>query len=131
MQDWYGLIASSLGGILLLGSSTLIGIALIVDSELGPRKSPTSNLSSGMRGAIGLSWFMPILYTIATPLIYSVIGSWPSYWWLAVNTMDFILFVIIEVLFVILFLLLFCTVLRKLMYLAKKHDKHNVSIRKR
>lgn len=131
MQDWHGMIASSLGGLLLLGSSTLIGITLIVDSELGPRKSPTANLSSGMRGAIGLSWFMPILYSVTTPLVYSVIGTWPTYWWLAVNTMDFVLFVVIEVLFVILFLLLFCTVLRKLFYLAKKQDKHNASVRKR
>lgn len=131
MQDWHGMIASSLGGLLLLGSSTLIGITLIVDAELGPRKSPTANLSSGMRGAIGLSWFMPILYSVTTPLVYSVIGTWPTYWWLAVNTMDFVLFVVIEVLFVILFLLLFCTVLRKLLYLAKKQDKHNASVRKR
>lgn len=115
----------------MLGTSTLIGITLVVDSELGPRKSPTVNLSSGMRGAIGLSWFMPILYTITAPLIYTIIGDWPVKWWLTMHSVGFILFIIIKMLFVILFSLLFFTLLRKLLYLAKKHDKHSASVFKR
>lgn len=129
-QDWHGIIAASLGGILLLGSSTLIGITLIIDSELGPCKS-SSNFSSGMRGAIGLTWFMPVLYTITMPLVYSIVGQWPNFWWLAINTMGYILFIVIELLFVILFLLLFFTALRKLLYLAKKHDKHYATFQQR
>lgn len=131
LQDWHGVISSTLGGILLLGSSTLIAITLAIDSELGPRKSPTANLSSGMRGAIGLSWFLPILYIVITLLIYTVMGNWPTEWWLTVNTIGFVLFVIIELLFVILFSLLFYTLMHKLNFLAKKHDKHNSTIAKR
>lgn len=131
LQDWHGIISSSLGGILLLGSSTLIAITVVIDSELGSRKSPTSHLSGGMRGAIGLSWFMPILYAVTTLLIYTVMGGWPSNWWITVNTFGFALFVIIETLFVILFSLLFYTLVHKLSYLAKKHDKHGILITKR
>ncbi|XP_055301227.1 uncharacterized protein LOC129567889 [Sitodiplosis mosellana] len=130
-QHWYGVISSTLGGILLLGSSTLIAITMVIDSELGPRKSPTAHLSSGMRGAIGLSWFMPILYAITTLLIYTVMDEWPLNWWMTVNTIGFALFVIIETLFVILFSLLFYTLVHKLSYLAKKHDKHGILITKR
>ena len=131
LQHWYGVISSTLGGVLLLGSSTLIAIVMVIDSELGPRKSPTAHLSSGMRGAIGLSWFMPILYAITTLLIYTVMGEWPINWWTTVNTIGFALFVIIETLFVILFSLLFYTLVHKLSYLAKKHDKHGILITKR
>lgn len=116
---------------MLLGTSTLIAITLVIDSELEPRKSPTAHLSSGMRGAIGLSWFMPILYAITTLLIYTIMDEWPSNWWMTVNTIGFVLFVIIEILFVILFSLLLYTLLHKLSYLAKKHDKHGISIAKR
>lgn len=130
-QHWYGVISSTLGGFLLLGSSTLIAITMIIDSELGPRKSPAAHLSSGMRGAIGLSWFMPILYAITTLLIYTVMSEWPLNWWMSVNTIGFALFVIIETLFVILFSLLFYTLLHKLNYLAKKHDKHGILLTKR
>lgn len=130
-QDWHGIISSSLGGILLLGTSTLIAITMVIDSELRPRKSPTAHLSGGMRGAIGLSWFMPILYAITTLLIYTVMGEWPLNWWMTVNTIGFALFVIIETLFVILFSLLFYTLVHKLSYLAKKHDKHGILITKR
>lgn len=124
-------MSSSLGGILLLGTSTLIGIALVIESELGPRNSPAVNLSSGMRGAIGLSWFLPTLYAVTMPLVYTIIGNWPTSWWMTANSIGFILFVIIEILFVILFSLLFFTLTRKLVYLAKKHDKHNASVLKR
>lgn len=116
----------------MLGTSTLIAITMVInDSELGPRKSPTAHLSGGMRGAIGLSWFMPILYAITTLLIYTIMGEWPSDWWMTVNTIGFALFVIIETLFVILFSLLFYTLVHKLSYLAKKHDKHGILITKR
>lgn len=132
LQDWHGVISSTLGGILLLGSSTLIAITLAIDSELGPRKGPTAaHISSGMRGAIGLSWFLPLLYIVITLLIYTVMGNWPIEWWLTVNTIGFVLFVIIELLFVILFSLLFYTLMHKLNFLAKKHDKYNSTIAKR
>lgn len=130
-QDWHGIISSSLGGVMLLGSSTLIAIALVIDAELEPRKSPTAGLSSGMRGAIGLSWFMPALYAILTLLIYTIMGEWPSTWWMTVNTIGFVLFVIIEILFVILFSLLLYTLLHKLHFRAKKHDKHRYLTAKR
>ena len=89
------------------------------------------HFASGMRGAIGLSWFLPVLYTISSPLVYTVIGKKPSHWWLEVKSFGFILFVIIELLFVILFCLLFYTLFQKLLYLAKKHDKHNATILRR
>lgn len=131
-QDWHGIISSSVGGVLLLGTSTLIAITMVIDSEIGPRKSPImGDRAGGMRGAIGLSWFMPILYAITTLLIYTVMGEWPLNWWMAVNTIGFALFVIIETLFVILFSLLFYTLVHKLSYLAKKHDKHGILITKR
>lgn len=132
IQDWHGIISSSLGGILLLGTSTLIGIVLIVDSELGPRKGLKANSSSNMlRSAIGLSWFMPTLYAVTTPLVYTVVGNWPIYWWMPANSVGFILFIIIEALFMIIFSLLFLTLIRKLTYLKNKQDKHNISICKR
>lgn len=130
-QDWHGIISSSLAGLLLLGSSTLVGITLIVQSELDTRKSPVAHLAGGMRGAIALSWFLPILYAVAGPLVYTVTGRRPANWWLEVQSFGFVLFVIIELLFVILFCLLFFTLFRKLLYLAKKHDKHNATILRR
>lgn len=121
-----------MGGVLLLGTSTLIGIVLIVDSELEPRKSPQAKSSSGMlRSAIGLSWFMPTLYAVTTPLVYTVVGNWPIYWWMPVNSVGFILFIIIETLFMIIFLLLFLTLIRKSTYLKNHQDKHNISVCKR
>ncbi|XP_049548325.1 uncharacterized protein LOC125959543 [Anopheles darlingi] len=55
----------------------------------------------------------------------------PVHWWHAADSFGFILFVVIEALFVALFLLLFLTLIRRLVYLAKKHDKHNASILRR
>lgn len=127
-QDWHGIISSSLAGILLLGTSTLVAITLIVQSELDTRKNTVMHMTSGMRGAIGLSWFLPILYGTSSSLIYTSIGNKPINWWLEVKTPGFVLFVIIELLFVILFCLLFFTLFSKLLYLAKKHDKHNTTI---
>ncbi len=130
-QNWHGIISSSLAGLLLLGTSTLIGITLIIQSELDTRRSPKIQLSSGMRGVIGISWLLPILYAVALPLIYTVMGDWPKNWWLDAKSLGFVLFVVIELLFVLLFCLLIFTLFRKLLYLAKKHDKHNASILKR
>lgn len=130
-QNWHGIISSSLAGLLLLGTSTLIGITLIIQSELDTRKSPKMHLTSGMRGVIGISWLLPILYTVALQLIYTVMGDWPNKWWLDVKSLGFVLFVVIELLFVLLFCLLIFTLFQKLLYLAKKHDKHNTSILKR
>lgn len=130
-QNWHGIISSTLAGLLLLGTSTLIGITLIIQSELDTGKSPKIHLTSGMRGVIGISWLLPILYAVALPLIYTVMGDWPKNWWLDVKSLGFVLFVVIELLFVLLFCLLIFTLFRKLLYLAKKHDKHNASILKR
>lgn len=127
-QDWHGIINCSLAGLLLLGSSTLVGITLIVQSELDTRKSPMAHMASGMRGAIALSWFLPVLYAVAGPLVYTITGKRPEHWWLELRSFSFVLFVIIEMLFVILFCLLFFTLFRKLLFLAKKHDKHNATI---
>ncbi|KAM8715861.1 hypothetical protein ACLKA7_002840 [Drosophila subpalustris] len=38
--------------------------------------------SAGIRGAIGISWLLPLLFAIAAPLICSIIGKWPRNWWL-------------------------------------------------
>lgn len=118
----------------MLGTSTLIAVTLAIDSELGPRKSPTAHFPSGirgMRGSIGLSWFIPVLYVVITILIYTIMRNYPNKWWMTYDTIGFVLFVIIEILFVILFSLLFYTLLQKLTFLAKKHDKHSTIITKR
>ncbi|EDW57812.2 uncharacterized protein Dvir_GJ18297, isoform C [Drosophila virilis] len=141
--NWHAIISSSLASLLLLGISTLIAIALVIHTELVPKKylqigskpsTPTkqnkrreslSNItqisaqspeaavvsrtrgrsrnhpppnslgsrsaagslalhsgSAGIRGAIGISWLLPLLFAIAAPLICSIIGKWPRHWWL-------------------------------------------------
>lgn len=147
LQNWHAIISSSLASLLLLGISTLIAIALVIHTELVPKKylqigskpsTPTkqnkrreslSNItqisaqspeaavvsrtrgrsrnhpppnslgsrsaagsqpaslalhsgSAGIRGAIGISWLLPLLFAIAAPLICSIIGKWPRHWWL-------------------------------------------------
>lgn len=42
----------------------------------------SSNGAAGIRGAIGISWLLPLLFAIAAPLICSIIGKWPRHWWL-------------------------------------------------
>ncbi|KAH8405195.1 hypothetical protein KR222_008326, partial [Zaprionus bogoriensis] len=135
---WHAIISSTLASLLLLGISTLIAIALVIHTELVPKKylqmgsksgTPTkrresanniisvpspeaaaaagvqraatrsrsrqlaanaaaaaslssSNSASGIRGAIGISWLLPLLFAIAAPLICSIIGKWPRHWWL-------------------------------------------------
>lgn len=146
LQNWHAIISSSLASLLLLGISTLIAIALVIHTELVPKKylqigskpptptkqaaskrreslsnitqissaqSPEANGSSrsrsrsqsrnhpppsrgrsaagsslplssgsaGIRGAIGISWLLPLLFAIAAPLICSIIGKWPRHWW--------------------------------------------------
>ncbi|TDG43194.1 hypothetical protein AWZ03_010378 [Drosophila navojoa] len=148
-ENWHAIISSSLASLLLLGISTLIAIALVIHTELVPKKylqigskpptptkqaaaskrreslsnitqissaqSPEANGSScsrsrsrsqsrnhpppsrgrsaagsslplssgsaGIRGAIGISWLLPLLFAIAAPLICSIIGKWPRHWW--------------------------------------------------
>ncbi|KAH8274001.1 hypothetical protein KR044_007667, partial [Drosophila immigrans] len=148
--NWHAIISSTLASLLLLGISTLIAIALVIHTELVPKKylqigskptTPTkqakrreslSNItqiniqspaemaiarrtkhrhppnisnsnagsnagpgnasssvslalysgSAGIRGAIGISWLLPLLFAIAAPLICSIIGRWPRHWWI-------------------------------------------------
>lgn len=205
LQDWYGIISSSLAAVLLLGSSTLVAIILIIQSELemqtmsllvstaaahtkssknslpsGSKKmsikttttvatssesshtgsitpsnasnSPSSaskkpklrhqhykqrtikltNLStSGVKSVVGLSWLLPLLCAMCIPLIHSIIGYWPPDWWLEIRSFDFVIFIIIEALFVFLFFLLFITLMKKLLYYSRKYEKLNSSLRKR
>ncbi|XP_055634797.1 uncharacterized protein LOC129774820 isoform X2 [Toxorhynchites rutilus septentrionalis] len=132
-QEWYNMVIALLTGFLLLSSSTLVAITVLVTTELGPRKliAATSSLATGISASIGLSWFLPILCATSTPLVYSVMFESPAHWWHTADSFGFILFIVIESLFVILFLLLFLTLMKKLLYLAKKHDKHNTSILRR
>ncbi|XP_037959285.1 serine-rich adhesin for platelets [Teleopsis dalmanni] len=167
--NWQAIISSSLASLLLLGVSTLIAIALVIHSELVPKKllhstkgvsaaatstnatqltcstanivvsnieqqqqelekrceatsgnvitnitqisnsnrssttgananntthnrtlnhgaAVETNLPSGIRGAIGISWLLPLLFAITSPLICSIIGKWPQNWWLEIMT---------------------------------------------
>uniref|UniRef100_A0A8W7K7I7 Ig-like domain-containing protein n=1 Tax=Anopheles albimanus TaxID=7167 RepID=A0A8W7K7I7_ANOAL len=132
--EWYALVMALLSGFLLLSTSTLVAITVLVTTELhGPRRKllVATNLATGISGSIGLSWFLPILCATSTPLVYNVMLESPAHWWHAADSFGFILFVVIEALFVALFLLLFLTLIRRLVYLAKKHDKHNASILRR
>ncbi|XP_022222553.2 uncharacterized protein LOC111074169 isoform X2 [Drosophila obscura] len=138
-MNWHAIISSSLASLLLLGVSTLIAVALVIHTELMPKKylqigskpaTPTrqdkrrrereslSNIiqirtqssvgatvvatnssnnrrplpvksdsshqsgAAGIRGAIGISWLLPLLFAVAAPLICSIIGKWPRHWWL-------------------------------------------------
>ncbi|XP_062546548.1 uncharacterized protein LOC134212578 [Armigeres subalbatus] len=132
-QEWFSVVIALLTAFLLLSSSTLVAITVLVTTELGPRKltAATSSLATGITGSIGLSWFLPTLCATSTPLVYSVMFETPDHWWHTTDSFGFILFIVIESLFVILFLLLFLTLMKKLLYLAKKHDKHNTSILRR
>uniref|UniRef100_A0A182LYM5 Uncharacterized protein n=1 Tax=Anopheles culicifacies TaxID=139723 RepID=A0A182LYM5_9DIPT len=132
--EWYALVMALLSGFLLLSTSTLVAITVLVTTELhGPSRKliAATNLATGISGSIGLSWFLPILCAASTPLVYNVMVESPSHWWHASDSFGFVLFVIIEVLFVVLFVLLFITLIKRLLYLARKHDKHNTSILRR
>lgn len=144
LQNWHAIISSTLASLLLLSISTLIAIALVIHTEVVPKKylqmgsksgTPTkrresvnniissvpspeavgpgsrasngnrtrsrqlaanaaavaatggggissSHGAAGIRGAIGISWLLPLLFAIASPLICSIIGKWPRHWWL-------------------------------------------------
>jgi phosphatidylglycerophosphate synthase len=126
------LISSTLAAVLLLSSSTLVAILLIVQSELGPKRIQfEAHLSNGLRIAVGVSWLLPILCALCTQLVHNILGKAPLEWWLEWQSFGFTLFVIIDTLFVILFIVLFTTLIKKLLYLAKKHDKYNASILRR
>ncbi|XP_058056477.1 uncharacterized protein LOC131207861 [Anopheles bellator] len=131
--EWYALVMALLSGFLLLGTSTLVAITVLVTTELhGPRKLvAATNLATGITGSIGLSWFLPLLCATSTPLFYNVMLESPAQWWHESGSFGFVLFVIIEALFSALFVLLFLTLIRRLLYLARKHDKHNTSILRR
>uniref|UniRef100_A0A1I8PF54 Uncharacterized protein n=1 Tax=Stomoxys calcitrans TaxID=35570 RepID=A0A1I8PF54_STOCA len=49
-------------------------------------KSNTSSntAASGVRGAIGISWLLPLLFAITSPLICTINGKWPQNWWLEI-----------------------------------------------
>lgn len=130
-QDWHGIISSTLASLMLLGLSSLVAIALVVQSDLVPKKAQMANLSSGIRGAICVSWLLPILFAICSPLIYTIIGKWPLNWWLESGSSGFILFAMVETLFVLLFVMLFGILVKKLLYLVKKYDKQNLSLWRR
>lgn len=85
----------------------------------------------GVRGAIGLSWLFPVLCSMCVPLVHNIVEQVTTNWWLEYGTFGFILFLITDILFVILFTYLFLTLIKKLFYLAKKHDKYNATIIKR
>uniref|UniRef100_A0AAG5DE82 Uncharacterized protein n=1 Tax=Anopheles atroparvus TaxID=41427 RepID=A0AAG5DE82_ANOAO len=123
-----------LSGFLLLSTSTLVAITVLVTTELhGPSRKlvAATNLATGISGSIGLSWFLPILCATSTPLVYSVMLESPLHWWHVADSFGFVLFVVIEALFVVLFILLFLTLIKRLLYLARKHDKHNTCILRR
>ncbi|XP_041566491.1 uncharacterized protein LOC108141778 isoform X2 [Drosophila elegans] len=53
-------------------------------SSIVQRRPSPSSSAAGMRGAIGISWLLPLLFAVAAPLICSIIGRWPTHWWLEV-----------------------------------------------
>jgi hypothetical protein len=93
-----------------------------------------SNLSStnrGVKSAIGLSWLLPILCAMCIPMIHKIMGHRSNEWWLEIASSDFIIFAITEVLLVSLFVLLFVTLLKHLIYLTRKYEKANSTLKKR
>lgn len=93
-----------------------------------------TNLSStnrGVKSAIGLSWLLPLLCALCIPMIHKITGHRSNEWWLEIASSDFIIFAITEALLVSLFMLLFVTLLKHLVYLAKKYEKANSTLKKR
>lgn len=93
-----------------------------------------TNLSStnrGVKSAIGLSWLLPLLCALCIPMIHKIMGHRSNEWWLEIASSDFIIFAITEILLVSLFVLLFMTLLKHLIYLAKKYEKSNGKLKKR
>lgn len=48
------------------------------------RFSQTNSSTAGVRGAIGISWLLPLLFAITSPLICTINGKWPQHWWLEI-----------------------------------------------
>jgi hypothetical protein len=93
-----------------------------------------SNLSStnrGVKSAIGLSWLLPMLCALCIPMIHKIMGHRSNEWWLEIASSDFIIFAITEILLVSLFILLFVTLLKHLIYLTRKYEKSNATLKKR
>lgn len=106
------------------------------DSNQKQQRTTTkfSNLSStnrGVKSAIGLSWLLPLLCALCIPMIHKIMGHRSNEWWLEIASSDFIIFAITETLLVALFMLLFTTLLKHLIYLAKKYEKANSTLKKR
>jgi hypothetical protein len=93
-----------------------------------------SNLSStnrGVKSAICLSWLLPILCAMCIPMIHQIIGHRSNELWLELMSPDFIIFAITESLLVFLFLLLFVTLMKHLIYLSRRYEKVNATLKKR
>lgn len=93
-----------------------------------------SNLSAsnhGVKSAIGLSWLLPTLCAMCIPMIHQIIGHRSNELWLEIKSPDFVVYAVTEILLVFLFVMLFVTLMKHLIYLAKKYEKFNVKIKKR
>ena len=90
-----------------------------------------STTNRGVKSAIGLSWLLPLLCALCIPMIHKIMGHRSSEWWLEISSSDFIIFAITEMLLVSLFILLFVTLFKHLIYLTKKYEKTNASLKKR
>lgn len=157
--DWNWLFGSTFGAVLLLGTSTLIGLVLIIQSDVANHRtvyktasagssssasaasttsissnssaSLASAVSNGLKSAIGLSWLLPILYAIGIPLTYNITRLWPHNWWLEYGTAGFNLFVITEFLLGAIYCFLYFMLVKKFWLLSKKYDKHKSFIMRR
>lgn len=113
------------------------GSCVVGDTILSKQQRTTmkiSDLSStnrGVKSAIGLSWLLPILCAMCIPMIHKIMGHRSNEWWLEIASSDFIIFAITEILLVSLFALLFVTLLKHLIYLTRKYEKVNVTLKKR
>jgi hypothetical protein len=65
------------------------------------------------------------------PMVHQIIGHRAGELWLETSSPDFIIFAITESLLVFLFVLLFITLMNRLLYLSKKYEKSNMMLRKR
>ncbi|XP_037712023.1 uncharacterized protein LOC119548666 [Drosophila subpulchrella] len=74
----------SLSNITQIRAQSPLGGATTTSNPGQRRLPPTISSAAGMRGAIGISWLLPLLFAVAGPLICSIIGQWPRHWWLEV-----------------------------------------------
>jgi hypothetical protein len=91
----------------------------------------STSSNRGVKSAIGLSWLLPTLCAMCIPMIHQIIGHRSPEWWLEIKSPDFVVYAITEVLLVFLFMMLFVTLMKHLIYLAKKYEKFNMKIKKR